>query len=356
MNLITDKIVRTFNKNKLIENLNIFQCNFNGKSLYAIKVNPSHHILSTMIENGIKDFDAASLKEIETIYKLSNKVNIHYLHPIKPRSSIYKAYFDYNIRTFSLDSIEEFYKILECTNYATDLTLIIRLSIENNESILPLSNKFGADYDTILKLLDTLKPYCNKIGISFHVGSQCMNPLAFKDAIDKIKQINYNFDIIDVGGGFPCEYPFLTAPPLENYFNIIHNEIKSLPNNDKIELWGEPGRVLVANCETVIVRVIARKNDILYINDGTYGGLYDAGNGINFIFPAKLYNRISDKGLIPFKFYGPTCDSADYINNPYMLPSDIEEGDYIEFSMLGSYSSTMKTAFNGFETEELIML
>ena len=116
----------------------------------------------------------------------------------------------------------------------------------------------------------------------------------------------------------------------------------------------EPGRALVAESGSTIVKVVLRKNHKLYINDGTYGSLFDAGQP-NIIFPNKMISngRKISKKMTAFNFYGPTCDSMDYMKGPFILPNNIKENDYIELGQLGAYGLTFRTEFNGFYSNEI---
>ena len=100
-----------------------------------------------------------------------------------------------------------------------------------------------------------------------------------------------------------------------------------------------------------------RKKQNLYINDGTYGSLFDAGVP-NFVLPTKMITngRIHSKKLTAFSFFGPTCDSLDYMKGPFLLPNNIKEGDYIELGQLGAYGLTFRTKFNGFYSNEIFEL
>lgn len=328
--------------------------------MFAVKTNPSPYIIETMVQDGLNHFDVASLGEIETIYSISPNAHMSFMHPVKSRLAITKAYFEYGIRDFAFDCDDELQKILECTNFAGDLNLIVRMAIENKKSILPLSSKFGAYPYYAASLLKKARPLANKLGISFHAGSQCMKPNAYSNPLKTISKIvaktGVELDIVDIGGGFPCHYPKLNPPNMIKYLETIKAAFTQIPGYEKMELWCEPGRVLVAESVSYIVKVELRKKNILYLNEGTFGALYDAGNGVDFIFPTELVDRVSTKKLAPFKFYGPTCDSADFMPGPFMLPSDMKEGDYIEIKMLGAYGSTMRTKFNGFYSDETVII
>jgi ornithine decarboxylase len=335
-----------------------FISKFPGKVLYAVKTNPHPEVLSTIIESGIKDFDVASIKEIKDIRAISPNAKCSYMHTVKSRESINKAYFRYNVKAFSLDTKDELIKIIESTNHARDLELFVRVAVSNEHAEIDLSKKFGASISEATSLLRLTKQYAKKIGLSFHVGSQCMHPISYTKGIadigNIIKKTKIIPDYINIGGGFPAIYPDLVPQPLDNYFEEIKKGLTNLNFENLPEILCEPGRVLVAESGSTIVRVNLRKKQKLYINDGTYGTLFDAGTP-NMIYPSRLIKngKIISKKLTAFDFYGPTCDSMDYMKGPFLLPNNIKENDYIELGQLGAYGLTFRTQFNGFYSDEL---
>ncbi len=335
-----------------------FQKNFPGKVLYALKTNPHPIVLKTILESGISSFDVASIKEIETIRKLSPKADCSYMHTVKSRESIKDAYFKYKVKTFSLDTKDELIKILESTNHAKDLNLFVRVSVSNEHAEIDLSKKFGAINNEAIGLLRLTKQYAKKVGLSFHVGSQCMHPISYSKGIFEIgniiKKTKIVPDVINVGGGFPTVYPDLVPQSLDNYFNEIKKSLENLRTEKVPEIICEPGRAIVAESGSTIVRVDLRKKQKLYINDGTYGTLFDAGVP-NIVYPSKMITdgRVISKKLTSFDFYGPTCDSMDYMKGPFILPNNIKENDYIELGQLGAYGLTFRTNFNGFYSDEI---
>jgi ornithine decarboxylase len=335
--------------------------NFPGKVLYAVKTNPNKEVLKHIISNGIENFDAASVNEIQLIRDLKPDAHIYFMHTVKSRNDISKAYYKLGIKDFALDTKDELIKILEATNHAKDLTFYVRISISNEHAEIDLSRKFGAAASEALGLVRLCKEHSNKIGISFHVGSQCMHKISFTKAINEIgniiKKTKIIPDIINVGGGFPSIYPDLNPEPIENYLSEIKKSIIKLNLPFTPELICEPGRAIVAESGSTIVKVNLRKKQKLYINDGTYGTLFDAGVP-NFILPSKMISngRVKSKKLTAFNFFGPTCDSMDYMKGPFLLPNNIKEGDYIELGQLGAYGLTFRTKFNGFYSDEIFEL
>lgn len=338
-----------------------FLAHFNGKIMYAVKTNPEKHVLRELYQEGIQAFDVSSLAEITHIKSYLPDAELFFMHPVKSREAIKEAYFTHGVRQFVLDSTYELQKILEETNHASDLTLFVRLSIPNTYAEYNLSEKFGINLHQANTLVRETSRYANRLGICFHVGSQCMHPNAYRIAIRLvaalIEETQVKIDLIDVGGGFPSIYPGMVPPAMIEYFNAIHEEFAAINKNNDIELLCEPGRALVAESTSVIVRVEMRKEDKLYINDGTYGSLFDAGTP-HFIFPVRLLR--SEKSdplhLQPYSFYGPTCDTLDFMKGPFYLPEDIQEGDYIEIGQLGAYGRVLATSFNGFTQKKEVIL
>ena len=345
-------------KNSIKKATKAFLQNFPGKILYAVKTNPHPFVVKTLIESGIKNFDVASIKEIEMIKKINKDLECSYMHTVKSRESIRDAYFKYNVKSFSLDTKEELIKIIESTDQAKDLELYVRVAVSNEHAEIDLSKKFGALSSEAIGLLRLTKQYAKKIGLSFHVGSQCMHPISYAKGISEIgniiKKTKIIPDVINIGGGFPTIYPDLIPPSLDSYFNEIKTALEKLKLNKMPEIICEPGRALVAESGSTIVKVNLRKKQKLYINDGTYGTLFDGGVP-NIVYPSKIITngRMISKKMTAFDFYGPTCDSLDYMKGPFILPNNIKENDYIELGQLGAYGLTFRTQFNGFYSNEI---
>ena len=340
------------------KSVKFFKENFPGKILYAVKTNSHEKVIKQIVSNGINDFDVASLNEIKLIHKINPKVNLHFMHTVKSKESISSAYFNYGVKSFSLDNKDELRKILDATNRAKDLELFVRIAISNEHAEIDLSRKFGALPSEALGLVRLCREHSKKLGISFHVGSQCMHKISYTKGIREIESIikktKINPDIINLGGGFPAIYPDLKPEPLINYMKEIKKSLSNLKLDKLPEIICEPGRAIVAESGSTIVKILLRKKQSLYLNDGTYGTLFDAGVP-NFILPTKMITngRVQSKKLTAFNFFGPTCDSLDYMKGPFLLPNNIKEGDYIEIGQLGAYGLTFRTNFNGFYSNEI---
>ncbi|QIG80678.1 type III PLP-dependent enzyme domain-containing protein [Stakelama tenebrarum] len=333
---------------------------FPGRAMYAVKANPSPDLLQVLWDAGITHYDVASLGEVRLVSRTIPDATLCFMHPVKAEEAIAEAYFDHGCRTFSLDSIEELQKIMRATQGATDLTLCVRLRVSSDHSKLSLAAKFGAAPGETKELLFAARQAADALGICFHVGSQAMSPEAYSNAIERVREAiveaAVTVDVVDVGGGFPSAYPGMEPPALERYFDTIHRAWESLPISYSAELWAEPGRALCAEYSSLIVRVEKRRGDELFINDGAYGALFDAAH-IGWRFPVRLLREPDSNARdMEFSFYGPTCDDLDHMTGPFELPADVRAGDYIEIGMLGAYGAAMRTAFNGFGSDETVIV
>lgn len=340
-----------------------FLAAFPGEVLYAVKCNPDPRVLSALWQGGLRHFDCASPAEVDLVRQLLPEAAIHYMHPVKARSAIREAYNERRVRDFALDSMAELEKIREETA-AEDIGLIVRLALPRgpagHEARLDLSGKFGAGFDEAVMLLQQARSRAWRVGLAFHVGSQCAEPEAWARAIryagDVAAAARVKIDILDIGGGFPVAYPGEDLPMLGRFMAAIekgwdHFRAR-LGENAPSQLWAEPGRALVAQGGSIVVQVQGRRGDALYINDGVYGGLADAGS-LRWRFPLRLLRK-SEVPARDFVLYGPTCDSLDKMDGGFSLPGDVGEGDWIEIGQTGAYSGSLRTAFNGFDRAHLV--
>ena len=331
-----------------------FLDHFSGETFYAVKANPSPWLLQALHDAGVTRFEVASIAEARLIADQFPDAVIAFMHPVKAPEAIAEAYHALGVRTFALDSEEELDKILAATDNADDLTLCVRLSVSNAYARISLAKKFGASGDDAVRLLQRTRLAAPRFGVAFHVGSQTMSPQAYIDAIDTVEQIIVRagviVDILDVGGGFPATYPGMTPPPLQDYVDAVSSRFEKMLVAENCVLWCEPGRALSADSSSLVVRIEACKDDCLYINEGVYGALFDAGH-LKWPFPIR---RVGDKtepdDLKGFSLYGPTCDDLDFIEGPYYLPADVKTGEYLEIGTLGAYGVSMRTGFNGCST------
>ncbi|PAX09647.1 decarboxylase [Sphingomonas lenta] len=333
---------------------------FPGRTMYAVKANPSPDLLRVLWDAGVTHYDVASIGEVRLLSRTLPGATLCLMHPVKAEEVIREAYHEHGVRVFSLDSLEELDKIVRATGGAEDLTLCVRLQVSSDYSKLSLGAKFGASGADVKPLLMATRQVADSLGVCFHVGSQAMTPDAYAFAMDRVRaaivEAGVVVDVVDVGGGFPSHYPGMEPPALERYFDTIHRAFENLPISYSAELWAEPGRALCAEYSSVVVRVEKRRGNELYINDGAYGALFDAAH-LGWRFPVTLLREPDSRAKeMAFSFYGPTCDDLDRMAGPFHLPADVQAGDYLEIGMLGAYGSAMRTAFNGFGSDETVVV
>jgi len=342
-----------------------FVGSFPGDVLYAVKCNPEPRVLRALWAGGVRHYDCASLAELALVRKLLPAAELHFMHPVKARRAIHEAFNHYGVTDFALDSADELAKILQETvpvGLVGDppiLGLFVRLALPKGDAVLDLSGKFGAPLEEAVDLLRAARPHTARLGVSFHVGSQCLEPDAYARAIalagEAVACCGVAVDIVDVGGGFPVNYPDMTPPPLGDYIAAIATAASALPTT--VRLWAEPGRALVAGGGSLVLQVQLRRDDALFVNDGVYGSLSDAG-ALGFRFPARRIRLgEADATAVPFAdfaLFGPTCDSADRMRGPFRLPADMREGDWVELGQLGAYGACLRTQFNGFGRGDLV--
>ena len=336
-----------------------FQSNFPGRCLYAVKANDAPWVIDGLYQAGLRWFDVASLPEIELISERCPDAVQAFMHPVKSRKAIAEAYFTHGVRIFSFDCEAELEKIMAATGQAKDLSLIVRVAVSNADASLPLDGKFGVSAQDAPALIRKTRAYADQLGVCFHVGSQCMDPRAFatamRDVSAMIVQAGVTVDIVDVGGGFPSPYPGMTPPPMHTYIDEIARAFEDMMVLENAELWCEPGRALVAESVSILSCVDLVKDDAVYLNDGAFGALYDLVYS-KWPFPMRIHraNGTSSTDLRRRRVFGPTCDPIDEVPGGLDLPHDIQEGDVIEFGMLGAYGTVMASPFNGFGRIETV--
>ncbi len=338
---------------------------FPGRVMYAVKANPHPFVIETLWQAGLRDFDVASLREVEFIAANYPAARMFLMHPVKSRALIARAY-QLGVRDFAVDCLDEMQKILDMTGDAPDLNLHLRLALpkpalDEADAVMPLTGKFGADYDTALAILPRARQHAKKLGLCFHVGSQCLAPDNYDRAIGYARQLVQRagtvIDSLDVGGGFPVAYPDMPIRPMDDYFCAIKASIKA-HGFDGVAVYGEPGRALCAEGGSTLARIELRKGQDLYLNDGAYGSLFDAAN-CAWKYPVRLHRNRPPAPMDKhdnFRFFGPTCDSLDVMNGPFILPADSNEGDWVEIEHLGAYGQALSTRFNGFYSETTFII
>jgi ornithine decarboxylase len=330
---------------------------FPGEVLYAVKCNDHPVVLEALFAAGVRQFDTASIKEIRRVRQLLPDAVCHFMHPVKSSEAIAEAYHIHGVRRFVLDHPRELDKIVQATGQAPDLELFVRLAVPGDGALLTLTGKFGTGPAEAIELVRMAKAVASSTGITFHVGSQCLTPVAFERAIDIAATVIAEaggVDHLDVGGGFPAAYTG-DEPPFSAFVEVITAAVDR--HGLACRLQCEPGRLLVADGASVFARVELRRGAALYLNDGVYGNLAE----LKWVGPQFPTRALSVDGQrrgrdMAFDLFGPTCDSIDSMPGPHWLAADVDDGDWLEIGMMGAYSSALRTDFNGFAEGHTVLL
>ncbi|MBV9349839.1 MAG: type III PLP-dependent enzyme, partial [Patescibacteria group bacterium] len=331
-------------------------CFPNASVHYAMKADAEEGVLTTLYEAGA-GFEAASLYELQLLVKHGIPPDrIIYGTSVKPRSHIRK-FVEYGVDRFAFDSHSELDKIAALSPHAR---VYVRMNVNDAGSVYRFSEKFGTARENVVPLLVRAKeigliPY----GISFHVGSQASNPLAWAEAIESLvpilghlDEIGIRIQVLNIGGGYPCVYASSEQElKLEEIAQSIKKACEKLPYQP--DLIVEPGRAMVAEAAVLIASVIARIERIehtwLFLDAGVYNGLFES-----LAYQGSIRYHVTslrpsyNAGEAVFALAGPTGDSWDVISREAHLPQDIEPGDKLVFHTVGAYNLVMVGRFNGF--------
>ncbi len=336
-----------------------FLDNFPGRVMYAVKCNPHLAVLGALYDAGIRHFDTASLAEIALVREHLPQADCYFMHPVKARASIMTAQQVYSVDHFVIDHEKELQKIVDVTGGGDGRVVLVRIVTPVHDAQYQLSDKFGISAEEAPELLRKVHDADFQTGVAFHVGSQCRNPRAFVDgvntALNVIERAGVPVHYLDVGGGFPALYENDKPPGLDQYFDAIYAAFDRSRLRRDCVLMCEPGRALVASGCSLLTQVQLRKGNRLYINDGIYQSLSETLAG-KMRLPARLINpaRQISSEVQDFTILGPTCDNLDILPEPFCLPVDAEEGDWIEIGQTGAYTNSAATRFNGFFPETFV--
>jgi ornithine decarboxylase len=325
---------------------------FPGTVAYAVKCNDDPDVLAALAAGGVRDFDVASIAEIERVRIAVPDAVLHYMNPVKAEEDVREALLIHGVRRFALDHDDELEKILRLAGGGTGLTLCVRLAVAGGGALLDLSGKFGAEEPAAAALLRRIAASGARPGLTFHVGSQCLDVEAHARAVDRCAAVaeaaGVRLAVLDVGGGFPAAYVG-TEPAFERFVTAILRT-RDAAGLEEVELVCEPGRLLAADALSVVARVEAVRPGALFLNDGVFGALAEL-KWVSSPFPMRAYRagRPLTGEVAGWRLFGPTCDGADALKGPYALPADMAVGDHVEVGLTGAYCLALKTRFNGFE-------
>jgi ornithine decarboxylase len=336
-----------------------FLDSFPGDVLYAVKANPHPVVIRQLWNAGIRHFDTASLGEIETVKALCPDATCHFMAPVRLAGQARAAFAKHGVTDFVVDSDSELDKLLHETANPKKLRIFVRLVAQLGGALLEMSSKYGCGPAEASTLLKRIKAAGAAPCLTFHVGSQCLSPFSYAQAIEiaqrTITLSGVRIAALDIGGGFPAAYAGQEPPPWHWYFDMIKEALNTL-NRPDLNVMCEPGRALVAQGISLVAQVVMRRGDRLYLNDGIYGS-FDEQRFASFdedyppggvTLDARGKARLLSGGKRPFRCYGPTCDSADVLPRPQLLPDAIATGDYVLFDAMGAYTVSSRSSFNGY--------
>jgi len=362
--------VQCFSANALMAQINLFKDNFPGKVTYAVKANPAKMVLKTAALAGIETFDVASINEMNQVRNIAADAILHYHNPIRSRLEIKQAWQKYNCTRYAIDDLSELKKLIDIIDLtqttAADIEIAVRFRLPaSGQSVHDFSEKFGQSPQAATHLLAQVKLYGFTPVLTFHPGSQCLDPQSWQQHILVAAEIAQNAKTqltkLNVGGGFPVDYANHRAPDLKQFFKIITDTTcHAFIGQDIPALECEPGRAIVAPSTSILTRVkmVREASYEVFINDGIYGNLMEASQASDLQAEARLIRKgnYHSSNLRPYTIYGPTCDPLDRLPSQIMLPQDIAEDDYIEFKHLGAYGSATATSFNGYGQSAMIQV
>jgi len=362
--------VQCFSANALRKQIDLFKNHFPGDVAYAVKANSSSLVLKTAALAGLETFDVASIHEMEQVRTIAPQARLHYHNPVRSCSEIRQAWQTFKCTRYSVDDLSQLKKLIEIITASGNTTKNVEIAVRfrlpsSGKAVHDFSEKFGLCPDAASHLLSQVKLCGFTPVLTFHPGSQCLDPLSWKQHITTAAQIAAKADVklarLNVGGGFPVSYASHHAPELQQFFHMIaKTTCSAFAGTHKPELECEPGRAIVAPSKSVLTRVkmVREASHEVYLNDGIYGNLMESTQANDLQPEAKLirHGDYHMSNLRPFTIYGPTCDPLDRLPSQVMLPADISEDDYLEFQNLGAYGCATSTRFNGYGHSQILQV
>ena len=338
-----------------------FVADFPGRVLYAVKANDHPLVIQALYDGGVRHFDCASLHEIELVHSLCGDTRCYLMNPARLEGDARQAFERHGTRHFMIDHLSGLKPLLAEID-ASRSVVFARMAVSHHSAMADLSSKFGAPPADIPAILQAIHDAGAEAALAFNVGTAVTDPEAYTMAMgiarDVLRKTPFPVRLLDIGGGFPRPYPGFSVPPLEAYFSAIRAIRDQLPLADDSEIMCEPGRALSAPGMSTITRVLLRKEDRLYLNDGMYGAFWELRFKAHLRYAAHCYRGDAPRkgNLQSFRLFGPTCDSSDEMPGAVKLPADVDVGDYIEFGSMGAYSLSGRTRFNGFYSDDIVVV
>ncbi len=316
---------------------------------YAVKANPHGEVVRTLASLG-SGFEVSSVVELRAVLGLGvPATRIVSSNPIKAVSFIQAAHHA-GVDRFAVDTRAELVKL---AHHAPGSRVYVRLTVDNSGSEWPLAKKYGASARDAVQLLREARAFgLRPHGLTFHVGSQCLDKESWAGALLLCHEIwtelaadGIELHMLSLGGGFPVRHT-RPVPSLDEIGRETMRVLRHLFPSDGVELTVEPGRALVGEAGTLVASVIgtaARGTERwLYLDAGVFNALLEAIQGFH-------YQIRTERAGAPRRYVvaGPSCDSVDTIAQEVPLP-ELSVGDRVYFLNAGAYTLSYASAFNGF--------
>jgi ornithine decarboxylase len=349
-----------FSERELRRAAKAFRKGFDGLLTYAVKCNPSPHIIAQLHKEGVKAFDVASNTEMALVREHAPGAAMHYNNPIKNKREIERAYEEFGIRSFTIDHPQQLDQLQAVVSPSPDVEVTTRFKAGKALISYDFGTKFGVMEQGAVEIAQMVAQMGYTPSLCFHVGSQCEEAYAYERHIAAAARIAKESGIelkrLNLGGGFPAPYPTSVAPRMEVYLETIAHAVEEHFGSSAPELIIEPGRALATSSTSLLLRVKHQRGGLsVYLNDGAYGALMEV-KFMSFTPPVRVWRgaRVHDNDgqFEGFTVFGPTCDSYDVLPQTFTLPADIDEDDWIEFGLMGAYTQASLTPFNGFDRRD----
>lgn len=323
---------------------------------YAVKANPHPTVLRALIEEGA-GFEIASIAELDLLLSLGvPAAEVFYSNPMKSRDYLRYAAAR-GVEWYVADAIEEVQKIV---SVKPDAKIYIRIDAPNVGSDWPLSGKFGAHAEDIPGIINAaVQCKADLAGVTFHVGSQCLNPENWKVGLERTRRVfnemklaGLNPRLVNIGGGYPVQH-VKPIPTIDDIAAVVNEGLKAFP--EEVKVIAEPGRYLVSDAAYYVCRVVGTATRAgkrwMYWDAGVFGGVIETTEGLR-------YNIRTDRdgdALTPWIVAGPTCDSVDICMREVEFPETMQENDFIYIRNAGAYTTAYASNFNGFPLPEVVV-
>ena len=343
------------------ESTEAFVSGFPGRVLFAVKANNHPAVIRMLIDAGVRHFDCASLEEVALVDRVEPDCTKYFMVPTRIRDAARFAQVRHGVRHFVIDHPTGLDMLATEVDMSRSV-VFARMAVHHDAALADLSIRFGAKQEEMVPLLHAIRNKGAEPALAFNVGSSVLDPAAYQYAIERTHEVlddlPFRLRLIDVGGGYPKSYPGFQVPELDRYYRAVADSFAKLPLTDDAEVLGEPGRALAAPGMSAVVEVILRKDRRLFINDGMFGIFWELRYEGHERYPVRLWRdgQLHESTGASFQLNGPTCDGTDTLPGTVELPDDVRPGDHLEFGHIGAYSLSGRTDFNGYYSDNVVII